>query len=114
MPSGVSIASADQNLARAIEELNRESAEARDHLAATSEILGIISSSPELLSFPNSKNDDQVDSTVFALAWMTENNPKEFLTDEGLERLRRMTNSLTGYSGLPTANQNAFRNSRRS
>ena len=43
MPSGVSIASADQNLARAIEELNRESAEARDHLAATSEILGIIS-----------------------------------------------------------------------
>ena len=46
MPSGVSIASADQNLARAIEELNRESAEARDHLAATSEILGIISSSP--------------------------------------------------------------------
>src|SRR6187455_31667 len=32
MPSGVSIASADQNLARAIEELNRESAEARHHL----------------------------------------------------------------------------------
>jgi predicted phage terminase large subunit-like protein len=27
----------------------------------------------ELLSFPNSKNDDQVDSTVFALAWVTEN-----------------------------------------
>jgi hypothetical protein len=26
----------------------------------------------ELLSFPNSKNDDQVDSTVFALAWVTE------------------------------------------
>jgi predicted phage terminase large subunit-like protein len=27
----------------------------------------------ELLSFPNSKNDDQVDSTVYALAWITEN-----------------------------------------
>ena len=26
----------------------------------------------ELLSFPNSKNDDQVNSTVFALAWVTE------------------------------------------
>jgi hypothetical protein len=25
----------------------------------------------ELVSFPNSKNDDQVDSTVFALAWST-------------------------------------------
>ena len=27
----------------------------------------------ELLSFPNSKHDDQVDSTVFALAWSTLN-----------------------------------------
>jgi predicted phage terminase large subunit-like protein len=26
----------------------------------------------ELLGFPNAKNDDQVDSTVFALAWVTE------------------------------------------
>ena len=26
----------------------------------------------ELLSFPNSKTDDQVDSTVYALAWITE------------------------------------------
>jgi predicted phage terminase large subunit-like protein len=26
----------------------------------------------EVLSFPNAKNDDQVDSTVFALAWITE------------------------------------------
>jgi hypothetical protein len=25
----------------------------------------------ELVSFPNAKNDDQVDSTVFALAWST-------------------------------------------
>jgi predicted phage terminase large subunit-like protein len=27
----------------------------------------------ELVSFPNSKNDDQVDSTVYALAWTTQN-----------------------------------------
>jgi predicted phage terminase large subunit-like protein len=27
----------------------------------------------ELVSFPNAKNDDQVDSTVFALAWITAN-----------------------------------------
>lgn len=26
----------------------------------------------ELTTFPNAKNDDQVDSTVNALAWMTE------------------------------------------
>ena len=26
----------------------------------------------ELLAFPNSKHDDQVDSTVFALAWVTQ------------------------------------------
>jgi len=27
----------------------------------------------ELLGFPNSKHDDQVDSSVFALAWLTPN-----------------------------------------
>jgi hypothetical protein len=27
----------------------------------------------ELISFPNAKHDDQVDSTVFALAWITAN-----------------------------------------
>jgi predicted phage terminase large subunit-like protein len=35
----------------------------------------------ELISFPNSKYDDQVDSTVFALAWSTLNRPRIW-TDE--------------------------------
>ena len=40
----------------------------------------------ELLSFPNSKNDDQVDFTVFALAWTTLNphllaGPRKILKD---------------------------------
>ena len=34
----------------------------------------------ELLGFPNSKNDDQVDSTVFALAWVTEHPEPALLT----------------------------------
>jgi predicted phage terminase large subunit-like protein len=39
----------------------------------------------ELLAFPNSKNDDQVDSTVFALAWSTLHPPRLGWTDESLE-----------------------------
>jgi predicted phage terminase large subunit-like protein len=35
----------------------------------------------ELLGFPNAKNDDQVDSTVFALAWLTEHPEPGILTD---------------------------------
>jgi predicted phage terminase large subunit-like protein len=34
----------------------------------------------ELLGFPNGKNDDQVDSTVFALAWVTEHPEPGLLT----------------------------------
>jgi predicted phage terminase large subunit-like protein len=34
----------------------------------------------ELLGFPNGKNDDQVDSTVFALAWITEHPEPGLLT----------------------------------
>ena len=34
----------------------------------------------ELLSFPNAKNDDQVDSTVFALAWITQHPEPGILT----------------------------------
>jgi predicted phage terminase large subunit-like protein len=30
----------------------------------------------ELVTFPNSKNDDQVDSTVYALAWSTEHSAR--------------------------------------
>jgi hypothetical protein len=34
----------------------------------------------ELLGFPNARNDDQVDSTVFALAWITEHPEPGILT----------------------------------
>ncbi len=38
----------------------------------------------ELLAFPNSKYDDQVDSTVFALAWSTSNASSYCWTEEAL------------------------------
>jgi predicted phage terminase large subunit-like protein len=41
----------------------------------------------ELVTFPNSKNDDQVDSTVFALAWSTLNQSWPGWTDESLKGL---------------------------
>lgn len=44
----------------------------------------------ELISFPNSKNDDQVDSTVFALAWFGLNQSSYGWTDEGIEALGRV------------------------
>ncbi|YBW38406.1 phage terminase large subunit [Nitrobacter sp. TKz-YC01] len=43
----------------------------------------------ELISFPNSKNDDQVDSTVFALAWLGQKSGYGW-TDEGVEALGRI------------------------
>lgn len=43
----------------------------------------------ELISFPNSKNDDQVDSTVFALAWLGQRSGYGW-TDEGVEALERI------------------------
>lgn len=46
------------------------------------------------LSFPNSKYDDQVDPTVFALAWMTANPQWTGCTDEALEGSERFTISL--------------------
>lgn len=48
----------------------------------------------ELLSFPNCKYDDQVDSTVFALAWITENPRWTGWTKESLDGLERFTNAL--------------------
>lgn len=48
----------------------------------------------ELLSFPNAKYDDQVDSTVFALAWITENPRCTGWTKESLEGLERITTAL--------------------
>ena len=48
----------------------------------------------ELISFPNSKHDDQVNSTVFALAWTTENPRWIGWTDGALEGLERFTTAL--------------------
>jgi predicted phage terminase large subunit-like protein len=48
----------------------------------------------ELVTFPNSKYDDQVDSTVFALAWTTLNPSWPGWTDEALEGLARFTQRL--------------------
>jgi predicted phage terminase large subunit-like protein len=48
----------------------------------------------ELVTFPNSKYDDQVDSTVFALAWSTLNPPRHGWTDESLKGLENLINGL--------------------
>jgi len=48
----------------------------------------------ELVTYPNSKNDDQVDSTVFALAWSTLNPSWHGWTDKSLEGLARFTEAL--------------------
>ncbi len=48
----------------------------------------------ELISFPNSKYDDQVDSTVFALAWITSNPQWHGWTDASLKGLESLTNAL--------------------
>jgi predicted phage terminase large subunit-like protein len=45
----------------------------------------------ELLAFPNSKYNDQVDSTVYALAWITSKPPSYNLTDEAVEALEQFT-----------------------
>jgi predicted phage terminase large subunit-like protein len=57
----------------------------------------------ELISFPNSKYDDQVDSTVFALAWATLNRPYRW-TDEMLGNLAKFNESLAmdHYFGMMT------------
>jgi hypothetical protein len=47
----------------------------------------------ELISFPNSKYDDQVDSTVFALAWSTLN-PYLGWTKEGLDGYNSLMDAL--------------------
>jgi predicted phage terminase large subunit-like protein len=48
----------------------------------------------ELISFPNSKYDDQVDSTVFALAWSTLNPPYRGLTKESIDGYSNLVNAL--------------------
>jgi predicted phage terminase large subunit-like protein len=47
----------------------------------------------ELISFPNSKYDDQVDSTVFALAWSTSHRPTLW-TDEMINNYAKVLNAL--------------------
>jgi predicted phage terminase large subunit-like protein len=48
----------------------------------------------ELISFPNSKYDDQVDSTIFALAWST-SKPRYFgWPDQNLDNHTKFLNSL--------------------
>jgi predicted phage terminase large subunit-like protein len=48
----------------------------------------------ELLSFSNSKHDDQVDSTVFALAWSTLNPRSQGWTEDSLKGLESLTARL--------------------
>jgi predicted phage terminase large subunit-like protein len=48
----------------------------------------------ELISFPNSKYDDQVDSTVFALAWITLNPPYLGWTDQSIKNYAKLLDSL--------------------
>ena len=48
----------------------------------------------ELVGFPNSKNDDQVDSTVFALAWSTVNPRWYGWTDESIKGLEQLCMGL--------------------
>jgi predicted phage terminase large subunit-like protein len=57
----------------------------------------------ELISFPNSKYDDQVDSTVFALAWSTLNRPYLW-TDESIKNFAELVDGLVmdRYFGLMT------------
>ena len=58
----------------------------------------------ELISFPNSKYDDQVDSTVFALAWVTLNPPDLGWTDQSINNFAKLLDALAmdRYFGLMT------------
>ena len=57
----------------------------------------------ELISFPNSKYDDQVDSTVFALAWSLLNRPYRW-TDQSFDNYAKLLDGLAmdRYFGLMT------------
>ena len=54
----------------------------------------------ELLGFPNSKNDDQVDSTVFALAWVTEH-PEPALLTHYKKEVERTKQSASANGMIP-------------
>jgi predicted phage terminase large subunit-like protein len=59
----------------------------------------------ELLGFPNARYDDQVDSTVFALAWSI--SARGYLTEEAADGFRRLTESLGGF-GPPAGGWNVI------
>ena len=63
--------------------------------------IGSIAYLRELITFPNSKYDDQVDSTVFALAWSTLN-PPYLWTDESIKNFAKVVDGLVmdRYFGL--------------
>lgn len=48
----------------------------------------------ELISFPNSKYDDQVDSTVYALQWTIQNHSTYGWNDENLKNFENMVSSM--------------------
>lgn len=62
----------------------------------------------ELLGFPNAIYTDQVDSTVFALAWSTSNYSSYGLTAESIERLRRISGGFGGGFGPPAGGWNVI------
>jgi predicted phage terminase large subunit-like protein len=53
----------------------------------------------ELISFPNSKDDDQVDSTIFALAWITAN-PEPGIIVHYKNEAARITGTAVAQNGL--------------
>jgi len=57
----------------------------------------------QLLTFPNSKYDDQVDSTVFALAWSTLNISTYGWSDESIAGLQRLVDhfAFMRHAGCP-------------
>jgi predicted phage terminase large subunit-like protein len=54
----------------------------------------------ELVTFPNAKNDDQVDSTVFALAWSTPSGGAEGWVEYLKNQVDRMGRDQAGKTGM--------------
>jgi predicted phage terminase large subunit-like protein len=54
----------------------------------------------ELVTFPNSKNDDQVDSTVFALAWSTLHGTDPYLLQHYKSEVARIKGEKANQNGM--------------
>ena len=54
----------------------------------------------ELVTFPNSKNDDQVDSTVFALAWSTLNGSEPYLLQYYKNEVAKINDKKANQNGI--------------